>query len=302
MTMQTPATPAQPPEAESPTEPGWYPDPERPGYSHYWNGSSWAGGWVLSTAAYAGTPTGSTGTWIVVGLLAAVSLGVGGWALASIYLTPPLWLVLLVIAAGAGAVALFIASALRAKWQFWHMFGLVVGVLVIALMAASAVYLGGVGRAPAQMGLAQQLAERNGFTLLVANDLTLARVNGAVRAVDGGVFLGYREGYTALTEWKDPSPVTVADLNRLTGGEISNQPASAVTKETVQGQPALAASYDFPQQATVLVGQVNGVKIGLHSWGEGYDPVGTPPRDWQDGVAVTSTDLATLANALIPQR
>jgi hypothetical protein len=223
-------------------------------------------------------------------------------------LTPPMWLLLLVIAAGAGAVALFLVSARRAKWRFWHMFGLVAGVVVVALMATSAVNLGGVGRSWAQMGLAKQLAERSGFTLLVANDLTLARVNGAVGPVDGGVVLGYREGYTALTEWKDASPVTLADVNRVLGGDFTSARASDLMKETVAGHPALAASLDFPRengpagQVTVLVGQVNGVKIGLRSWGDGYEPVGTPPQDWGLGVAVTAADLATLGNALVPQQ
>jgi len=44
MTMQTPATPAQPPGTVHPTTPGWYSDSANPGWSRRWDGARWSPG------------------------------------------------------------------------------------------------------------------------------------------------------------------------------------------------------------------------------------------------------------------
>jgi hypothetical protein len=78
MTMQVPAMPGQPSDNTSPTGPGWYPDPNRPGYSRIWDGKGWQGGWRLTPTVPAPrdptipetTPRGAPTATVAWGLIA----------------------------------------------------------------------------------------------------------------------------------------------------------------------------------------------------------------------------------------
>jgi len=239
------------------------------------------------------------------------------WVQASVYISPPVWIVLLAIAALGAALALLVASSIRAKRPVFRIIGLTIGVLVWGLVVAVVASLGVVDQRPALMARAQQTAADSGFVLLVPSGHTISNDRTAIGTTVGGVTLYYPEGYITLTEWKDTSPVTTDDLYAVVAPSYANTtnfPTSAVTKQTVQGHPALAVTFDFPRsspdpnqtppdgQASVLVAQLNGVKIGLLSWGDGYMTAGTAPGNWQPDLAVSTPDLVAMANTLAPAK
>ena len=235
-----------------------------------------------------------TGLW--AGLLVVIVVAVSFAAqIVSIYYRPPIgWLIALALAA-VGAVALFIRIGRDVQWRGSRV-AAVVGMLVVAditlVLAMIALPFGSM-LVPLFEASAQQMAEADGFDILLAPDETMFTEYKPITKLDadagGGVQVQY-EHFTLL-ERKADGPLDHTALGRVlasgvdplvTGGPRITDDA-AYTETTVDGRPALGVEYAdrnavekqgmAHESVRVLAFERDGVEVRIfsHGW-QRFDP------------------------------
>lgn len=262
-----------------------------------------------------GTPR--TLLWAVL-LILGVLLTLIVLSAATVYYVMPVGWIVALVACGAGLIALVVLTGRSLTWK-------PLPVLATVALLAGAVVLGTVMLMfvpSAPIGLletrAQQIAEANGFTALLAPDEAMATWTGlpvnALPEADPGLSVEYER--FLLQQRKADGPLTAEDLEALVApgatpiSGLQPIPADVTTSEqTVQGNPAIVAEYvDVPPEAldkpdeegeatTVLAFGLDGVEVILRSttWYD-CDPVG----ECTENPPLTAENLVAIADTLEP--
>lgn len=253
--------------------------------------------------------------WAVL-LVVAETISLAVLTLATLYYEAPLWAWAALGACAIGVIVLFVLLGRSVKWKALPVTAAVALVPVGAILGTIVLMM--VPLAPTALleVRAQQIAEANGFTALLPADQEMQADYQPVNALpepDAGLSIEYER--FLLQERKAEGPITAEDLQALVAPGATpindRQPLPedvTTTEETVQGNPAIWASYvDMPPEAmekseegeptTLLAFGLDGVEVVL--WSTTWYHC-TSDGECTEMPPLTAEELVAIADTLEP--